>query len=352
MSLPPSCAKLFDAIGVSEAIERAPFIRSTGNTVWWGSREPRVEMFAGGARGWQVETDALEAVMLEEAARAGVGIEHVAGEEPPHHSFVLDCTGRSGVIARAKGLRKYDDGPKTIALVASWRRDPGVAGARRHAHARRVVRNRLGLVGPRGGRHASHRCDGRSPAIGSGARRFRLATSTWRRSRRPSRSENLTAAASFVDGPWGWDASTYRCRSIRRRRVAAGRRRRLLHRSVVVGRREEGAGVGLARRHRDAHLPAFARRCDSTRSTFSPRAKPRSKPRMPVPAAAFLPKPRRATRIRSGASAPDDRASDTDDTPQVREAFERLRRAPVCFTRIKIRRFESSLARRSAGVKS
>jgi 2-polyprenyl-6-methoxyphenol hydroxylase-like FAD-dependent oxidoreductase len=75
VSLPPSCRKLFDAIGVSDAIERAPFIRSTGNTVWWGSREPRVETFAAGARGWQVETDILEAVMLAEAARAGVAVE-------------------------------------------------------------------------------------------------------------------------------------------------------------------------------------------------------------------------------------------------------------------------------------
>ncbi len=126
MSLPPSCSRLFDAIGVSDAIERAPFIRSTGNTVWWGSREPRVEMFAGGARGWQVETDVLEAVMLDEAARAGVEIERSSArriEDAPRHSFVLDCTGRSGVIARAKGLRKYDDGPKTIALVGSWQRD-------------------------------------------------------------------------------------------------------------------------------------------------------------------------------------------------------------------------------------
>ena len=117
VSLPPSCSTLVEAIGVAAAIERAGFIRSTGNTVWWGSREPRVEMFAGGAQGWQVETGMLEAVMLEEAASAGVAIEHVAGGESPQHPFVLDCTGRSGVIARAKGLRKYDDGPKTIALV-------------------------------------------------------------------------------------------------------------------------------------------------------------------------------------------------------------------------------------------
>ena len=75
VSLPPSCAKLFDAIGVTEAIDRAGFIRSTGNTVWWGHDAPRVEPFAEGARGWQVEVGALEAVLLDEASRAGVTIE-------------------------------------------------------------------------------------------------------------------------------------------------------------------------------------------------------------------------------------------------------------------------------------
>jgi 2-polyprenyl-6-methoxyphenol hydroxylase-like FAD-dependent oxidoreductase len=46
VSLPPSCGKLFDAIGIADAIEDVGFPRSTGNTVWWGGGDPRVEMFA------------------------------------------------------------------------------------------------------------------------------------------------------------------------------------------------------------------------------------------------------------------------------------------------------------------
>src|SRR4030095_13880963 len=34
--------------------------------------------------------------------------------------FMLDCSGRGGVLARTLGLRAYDEGPRTIALVASW----------------------------------------------------------------------------------------------------------------------------------------------------------------------------------------------------------------------------------------
>ncbi len=129
---------MFDAIGVSEAIERAGFIRSTGNTVWWGSDTPRVELFAEGGRGWQVEAEALAAVLLDEAARAGVRIERrvfpsrqASGPKPhgpkppsPKPQRVVHPGlqwARSGVLARANGLRVYDEGPRTIALVASWR---------------------------------------------------------------------------------------------------------------------------------------------------------------------------------------------------------------------------------------
>ena len=70
VSIPPSCHKLFVAIGIDDAIKRAGFVRTTGNTVWWGQPQPRVEMFAAGGRGWQVSLQALEDVMLAEAAAA------------------------------------------------------------------------------------------------------------------------------------------------------------------------------------------------------------------------------------------------------------------------------------------
>jgi flavin-dependent dehydrogenase len=124
VSLPPSCGKLFDAIGVADAIERVGFPRSTGNTVWWGSSDPRVELFASGARGWQVDVDALANAILSEATAAGVVVEQSTVREHPD-GFVLDCTGRSGVIARATGLRKFAEGPRTVALVGVWWRDGG-----------------------------------------------------------------------------------------------------------------------------------------------------------------------------------------------------------------------------------
>ncbi|MGH7616699.1 MAG: FAD-dependent monooxygenase, partial [Gemmatimonadaceae bacterium] len=53
-SLPPSCTKLFDEIGVRGAIDRASFMRATGNTVQWAGRDLRVEAFDFGLLGYQV----------------------------------------------------------------------------------------------------------------------------------------------------------------------------------------------------------------------------------------------------------------------------------------------------------
>src|SRR5690348_7159977 len=67
VSLPPSCGKLFDAIGVTGAIEGALFIRSNGNTVWWGGADARIETFAPEARGWQCDVRRLADVILQRA---------------------------------------------------------------------------------------------------------------------------------------------------------------------------------------------------------------------------------------------------------------------------------------------
>ena len=122
VSLPPSCAKLFDAIGVSDVIERAGFLRSAGNTVWWGSEDARVETFADGALGWQLNVGRLAEVLLDPAIAAGVQCRG-GSSDPPAGSFVIDCTGRAGVLSRQKNLRQYDEGVRTVALVGEWRRD-------------------------------------------------------------------------------------------------------------------------------------------------------------------------------------------------------------------------------------
>lgn len=138
-SIPPSTHKLLAAIGVLEDVERAGFYRSTGNTVWWASPEPRVESF-GAARGYQVFRPDLDAVLLASAVRAGAVVHEarVRSVECRDDGAVVryekdgrvgtfdcrvavDCSGRAGVIARQ--FRRPQPGHRTHALVGVWQTD-------------------------------------------------------------------------------------------------------------------------------------------------------------------------------------------------------------------------------------
>jgi len=354
VSVPPSCSRLFDTIGVSDAIERAGFIRSTGNTVWWGSREPRVETFAGGARGWQVETDVLEAVMLEEAARAGVAIERVAGDsggssafapgasadkkDPPLHSFVLDCSGRSGVLARARGLRKYDGGPRTVALVGSWRRDtPWPVPDDTHTlvesyetgWAWSVPTATAGISGarspePGARRHLAVMVDPQRSdlARGGSARDVYLAEIA-----KTAVFSELIAAASFEAGPWGWDASTYRAdRYAGDGWLLAGDAGSFIDPLSSAGVKKALASGWLAAivSHTCLVRPAMRQHAldfFSAREAEVEAAHARASRRFLTEAAPSHPHPFWSERA-------DESARHAEDAPQVREAFDQLRRAP------------------------
>src|SRR5438128_1101228 len=44
-TIPPSANRLFQLLEIHDQIASAGFYRTTGNTVWWGSEEPRVELY-------------------------------------------------------------------------------------------------------------------------------------------------------------------------------------------------------------------------------------------------------------------------------------------------------------------
>ena len=150
-SLPPSCRKLLDLIGVTPDVEAAGFLRSTGNTVWWGGQGPRAVPFAGGGIGWQVRRNELDRLLLRLASQAGAAVEpdatvrqvdlaprsapaeaaepslrYLAGGQARSLTarFVLDCSGRAGVVAR-RGFRRHAAGRTTLALAAVWSRRGG-----------------------------------------------------------------------------------------------------------------------------------------------------------------------------------------------------------------------------------
>jgi halogenation protein CepH len=124
-SLIPSCGKFFDLLGVREAVDSAGFVRTNGNTVWWGRDEARVEVFAGGAQGWQVTAPRLEAVLRRAALEAGVRLEERVATPDEAAAlparFRIDCTGRGGLLARSRAGRIAEPGHRTVALSAVWR---------------------------------------------------------------------------------------------------------------------------------------------------------------------------------------------------------------------------------------
>lgn len=213
VSIPPSCGKLFDAIGVGAAIDRAGFVRASGNTVWWGHAEPRVELFANGARGWQASTHVLEDVLLAEAAAAGVSIERRAIAEDDlalrADRLVIDATGRSGVLARAMGLRVYDEGPRTVALAASWTR-AGAWPVPDDTHT--LIESypsgwAWSVPTAPGTRHIAVMVDPQRSGLAreAPAREVYLAEIA-----KTAAFRTLVGGASCADGPWGWDATGYR----------------------------------------------------------------------------------------------------------------------------------------------
>lgn len=143
-SLPPSCRKVFEAVGVREAIEAAGFLTADGNTVCWGGGPPRRATFGGARVGRQVLRRDFDRLLLAEARRAGavvrtgVTVRQVALADGcpvtvtarddrgcPVTAFartVLDCSGRAGIVARRHRTR-VRAGATTLALVGVWRCD-------------------------------------------------------------------------------------------------------------------------------------------------------------------------------------------------------------------------------------
>jgi flavin-dependent dehydrogenase len=135
-SIPPSSRKLFSHIGIEELLDRAAFPATRGNTSWWGTSAPRVEPFAApsGRAGFQVPRAALDALLLQAARDAGAHVHGPALEVDAEDGsarirtadgvvrarVVVDCTGRSGLLARRLGGARTL-APRTTALVGVWR---------------------------------------------------------------------------------------------------------------------------------------------------------------------------------------------------------------------------------------
>ena len=227
-SLPPSCTKLFDQLGIRATVDAAGFIRSTGNTVQWAGGPTSVEPFDSGALGYQVARDAFDAVLIGAARAAGahvqldatvVGIAREpdelwrvtyrdeAGSASVRARWVFDCSGRSGVVAR-HGWRRMEPAARTIAVVGIWEQqaswpvddnthtlvesyDEGWAWSVPVSSARRYVTVML------------------DPSITSIPGRSSLAEAYRAELARTKMLSALVEGATLIDAPWGCDASPY-----------------------------------------------------------------------------------------------------------------------------------------------
>ena len=137
-SIPPSTRKLLAEVGVLDEVEQANFLKGRGNTVWWASREPRIETFGAAGAGYQVFRPDFDRVLLDCARSGGARVQTPARVRSaafgPEHAtvdyeqdgqlsaidarLVLDCSGRAGVVARR--FRRVQPGHRTYALVGVW----------------------------------------------------------------------------------------------------------------------------------------------------------------------------------------------------------------------------------------
>ncbi len=143
-SLPPSTRKILAATGLLGVVEAGGFHPNGGNTALWGG-EGRRDDFAGGATGFHVLRSRFDRVLREAAAEAGAEIVGGVARMPERDGegegwrvavaldgggrveivpgWVLDCTGRAGVVARR--YRVMEAGAPTLAVVRRYRKEGG-----------------------------------------------------------------------------------------------------------------------------------------------------------------------------------------------------------------------------------
>jgi flavin-dependent dehydrogenase len=153
--------RILHDMGALDAVARAGFLKKGGATFVWGeSREPWSLLFDDGRRlrpdpgglfrhTWHVERERYDTLLLEVARGHGVEVlQPTAVEEaildggrvtgvrtpdgPLHARFVVDASGRAGVIARSIGQRVFDPLLRNLATFGYFRGarlDPRYSGS-------------------------------------------------------------------------------------------------------------------------------------------------------------------------------------------------------------------------------
>lgn len=137
-TLPPSSSRLFRLLEINDRIDNAGFYQTAGNTSWWGSDEARVETYPDAdSKGYQVTRDEFDRLLLDMARERGAvvchnrvrgvsindgAVLHLRSAPPIRARFVIDASGRTGVLAR-RGLRIAEADYRTVAICGYWHSD-------------------------------------------------------------------------------------------------------------------------------------------------------------------------------------------------------------------------------------
>jgi flavin-dependent dehydrogenase len=234
-SIPPSAQRVLATLGMLTSIEDAGFLPWLGNMVWWANAECRIESFAPGQSGYLVARrffdQRLRALAAQSGAELRIGIVrhegHEGHEEEPWSlsrrldveldgertelsaPFVLDASGRAGVIAR-KGWRELLPSPRTVALVGVWRTRNGWPGASdTHTLVASYADGWAWSVPTEAGlRHFTVMVEPGRTELADGAAEHRYAAEL----AKVAAFKPLLESAALVGGPWGADASLYTAR--------------------------------------------------------------------------------------------------------------------------------------------
>lgn len=145
-SLPVSTRKLLGFLGQIAAVDAASFHPNEGNVSHWAERDA---VASTEVAGYHVSRAVFDRVLREHARAQGarfvdahvrrvdqsspMAVEAVGsnGVVSCRGRFVLDCSGRAGVVAR-RGLRRAESGYRTLAVAAEWTCEGWPEGERTH----------------------------------------------------------------------------------------------------------------------------------------------------------------------------------------------------------------------------
>jgi len=221
-SLPASTRKLLRFLGLAEIVDAAGFHPNRGNISRWAGKEAVAATDAAGYHVSRARFDRLlrdharaqGAVVIEGHARRvdlanPVTSECVVSSQRDSYRgrFVLDCSGRAGVIA-GRGLRRVRAGYRTLAVAAEWHCDGWPARERTHTIVD-SYRDGWAWSVPLSG--TRRQCTVMIDAGRTTVRKAGLASLYGRELRKAVSISARLAGARQISRPWACDASVYDC---------------------------------------------------------------------------------------------------------------------------------------------